>query len=104
MREVLAAPAVALITLAACGGDGSTKGPLVTTEAAITTGPTTIDTPIGLAIEMEGDAGVPLSVRAGQTFYLDQIDFRASIDASSDEGISGLATTGTASELPWHGV
>src|SRR5581483_12297511 len=58
----------------------------------------------GLAIDIEDGVGVPLSVRAGQTFYVNQIDLRASINAGVDEGVAGLKTTGAASALPWSGV
>src|SRR5437588_2004289 len=60
--------------------------------------------PRGLAIDIEDGAGVPLTVRAGQTFYVNQIDLRASIDAAADEGVSGLRSRGAAASLPWAGA
>jgi hypothetical protein len=90
---------------------------LVTVSCSIT--PTTLDEsetaeavsspqsspsqPRGLALDIEDGAGVPLSVRAGQTFWVNQIDLRASIDATVDEGVDGLRTTGAAAALPWFG-
>ncbi|WP_394846182.1 cytochrome c3 family protein [Pendulispora brunnea] len=64
---------------------------------------TSTDTPIGLAFEIDNGVGVPLKVRRGQTFYIDQIDIRASIDSTVDEGISGLAQRGDFSNLDWRG-
>lgn len=60
--------------------------------------------PRGLAIEIENGAGVPLAVRAGQTFYINQIDLRVAITATRDEGVEGLRTRGAASNLAWAGV
>jgi hypothetical protein len=65
---------------------------------------TTTNTPIGLAVRIEDGKGVPLQVRAGQTFYIDQIDLRASLAASMDEGVAGLGRTGDFSGLAWRGV
>jgi hypothetical protein len=65
---------------------------------------TTTSTPIGLAIEIENGAGVPLAVRAGQTFYINQIDVRAAITAAVDEGVAGLGASGDFAAAPWSGV
>lgn len=59
---------------------------------------------VGLAIEVENGAGVPLEVRRGQTFYLNQIDLRAAISTTVDQGVSGLDTQGDFASLPWHGI
>jgi len=67
-------------------------------------GPTTTNTPIGLALEIDQGAGVPLRVRAGQRVYIDQIDMRASIDVGSDEGVDGLADEGDFAPLDWDDV
>ncbi|NUO49602.1 MAG: cytochrome C [Polyangiaceae bacterium] len=64
-------------------------------------GPTTTSTPIGLALEMDQGAGVPLKLRSGQRFYINQIDMRASIDASVDEGVDGLDDEGDFKSLDW---
>lgn len=84
-------------------GDGAGVGEA--SEAVIvTSGATTASTPIGLAVRIEEGAGQPLQVRAGQTFFINQIDMRASLDAGADEGVSGLATTGDFSTLDWSGL
>lgn len=69
-----------------------------------TTGPTTTDTPVGLALEIENGRGRPLRVRAGQRFFLNQIDVRASVTANVDEGVRGLARSGDFAGLSWAGV
>jgi hypothetical protein len=58
----------------------------------------------GLAIDIEDGVGVPLTVRAGQTFWVNQVDLRAAITATVDEGVSGLSTQGAAASLNWTGV
>src|SRR4051812_44252055 len=58
----------------------------------------------GLALDIEDGAGVPLSVRTGQLFYVNQIDLRANIEASVDEGVGGLRSRGAAASLPWAGA
>lgn len=65
---------------------------------------TTTSTPVGLAIEIENGMGAPLDVRAGQTFYINQIDIRAAIHTSVDEGVDGLETSGDFATVPWNDV
>ncbi len=65
-----------------------------------TPGPTTTSTPIGIALDLESGQGQPLSVRAGQLVYINQVDMRAAITASVDEGVAGLATQGDFADLP----
>jgi len=60
--------------------------------------------PVGLAIEVDNGAGIALQLKRGQTYYLNQIDMRASIVASTDEGVAGLRTHGDFESLPWLGV
>lgn len=60
--------------------------------------------PVGLAIEVDNGTGQPLQVRRGQTFYLNQIDLRASHVATVDEGVDGLRTNGDFSRLAWDHV
>jgi hypothetical protein len=67
-------------------------------------GPTTVDTPIGLAFEIDNGTAVPLQVRAGQRFYVNQIDMRASLTTTVDEGVAGLAKSGDFAKVPWRGV
>jgi hypothetical protein len=47
-------------------------------------------TQVGLAIEVDNGVATPLQVERGQTFYLNQIDLRASTTSTVDEGVSGL--------------
>src|SRR5688572_13044760 len=67
-------------------------------------GPTTTQTPIGLALEIDQGVGVPLKLRSGQRFYINQIDMRASIDRTVDEGVDGLAEEGDFASLDWDDV
>ena len=60
--------------------------------------------PVALALDVEDGAGVPLRLKAGQTFYVNQIDLRASITATRDEGVNGLDRTGDFSGLGWGGM
>jgi len=48
----------------------------------------------GLAIEIDNGLAVPLQVKRGQTFYLNQIDLRASATSAVDEGVAGLSRSG----------
>jgi predicted CXXCH cytochrome family protein len=105
-RATLLTSAFTLVAaIAACAGEsGKGNERLAATKAAIGSSPTTAETPIGLAIGIEDDHGVPLKVRAGQRFFLDQIDLRAAVDATIDEGVAGLDTGSTLAELDWTGV
>ena len=67
-------------------------------------GPTTVDTPIGLALDIEDGVAQPLQVRERQRFYVNQIDLRAHIDTAVDEGVAGLDSAGDFAELDWHGT
>jgi hypothetical protein len=59
---------------------------------------------VGLAVEVDNGVGVPLELKRGQTYYLNQIDLRASIDASVDEGVAGLNQSGDFANLWWTGI
>ena len=59
---------------------------------------------MGLALEVDGGTGIPLKVKAGQSFFINQIDLRASITATRDEGVDGLRRAGDFAQLPWQGV
>ncbi len=61
-------------------------------------------TPIGLAVEVDNGNGIALQLVRGQTYYLNQIDLRASITATTDEGVDGLRTSGDFEALPWRGI
>ncbi len=95
-----------LLFVIGCGATPGIGGESETTEAAeaVTSAPSSPSQARGLALDIEDGVGVPLSVRAGQTFWVNQIDLRASINATVDEGVNGLRTTGAAAALPWAGV
>jgi hypothetical protein len=84
--------------------------PVATTEQDISwgdlpaPGPTTIHTPVGLALDIEEGVGVPLQARARQTFYINQIDMRAHIETTVDEGVAGLAHASDFAGLDWRGI
>lgn len=59
---------------------------------------------VGLAIEVDNGNGIALQLKQGQTFYLNQIDMRASLVADVDEGVSGLSRSGDFSSLHWGGT
>jgi hypothetical protein len=94
------------MTLAVCAMVGAASATFATAARAdiVTNGATTASTPIGLAVRIEGGVAQPLQVRAGQTFYVNQIDMRVVLDASVDEGVSGLTRDGDFSALDWKGV
>ncbi|WP_223646501.1 cytochrome C [Corallococcus sp. EGB] len=60
--------------------------------------------PVGLALEVDNGKGVPIKVKAGQTFWVNQIDLRASITASKDEGVDGLRQNSDFLVIGWNGV
>lgn len=75
------------------------------TSAALRAAPAiTTRTPVGLAIETDGGQGIPLRVKRGQRFYLNQIDLRASISATVDEAVAGLDASGDFKDLRWTGI
>jgi hypothetical protein len=61
-------------------------------------------TAVGLAIDIDNGVATPLQVKRGQTFYLDQIDLRASTQSTVDEGVSGLRTRGDFASLAWSDI
>jgi len=68
-------------------------------------GPTTTDTPVGISLEIDNGTAQPLKVRQGQRVYINEIDMRASIEATSvDEGVRGLDASGDFASLDWHGT
>lgn len=60
--------------------------------------------PVGLALEVDQGVGVPLRVRAGREFFIQQIDLRAALDTMVDEGVAGLASQGDFAGLSWSGA
>lgn len=73
------------------------------TEAAAMA-PASAPAAVGLALEVDNGAGIPLRVRAGQRFYINQIDLRAAIQATADEGVDGLRREGDFAGLAWQGT
>jgi hypothetical protein len=59
---------------------------------------------VGLALEVDNGVGIPLRVRAGQTFFINQVDLRAAISATVDEGVEGLSREGDFARLAWQGT
>ncbi|WP_309890995.1 cytochrome c3 family protein [Archangium sp.] len=60
--------------------------------------------PVGLALEVDNGVGVALRVKAGQRFFLNQVDLRAAISTTADQGVAGLRTQGDFASLAWQGV
>ncbi len=111
---------LALPMLVACGSGEASESPadeatadgeIETTHEALGVAPppsgdgaTTTNTPIGLAFEIENGVGEPVSVRAGQRFYINQIDITAqNKNLPSDSGISTLDQFGDFKNLQWQG-
>ncbi|HEX8789938.1 MAG TPA: hypothetical protein VF765_03235, partial [Polyangiaceae bacterium] len=97
----------AAVVAAACGGSEHERAApeaTASTSQAVTTSLSSPSTPIGLAVEVENGVGKPISVRAGQTFYLNQIDLRTFVDASVDEGLAGIEHGGDWASLDWSGI
>ncbi len=109
-REELGTDQQAISAVSTPTPDSANQGASIDSSAAFPPpgfpqpGPTTTDTPIGLAFEIDNGVGVPLKLRKGQRFYVNQIDMRASITASTDEGVSGLATSGDFAAANWSGT
>jgi hypothetical protein len=104
-RSVFTLTIISSLTAASCGTlDDTAEVSERVTDALPGPGPTTIDTPVGLALDIEDGVAVPLRVRANQLFYLDYIDMRAHIDASADEGVAGLARAGDFADVEWGGT
>ncbi len=72
--------------------------------AATDSRPSTAPAAVGLALEVENGAGVPLKVKAGQTFFINQLDLRAAVTATRDEGVEGLRRESDFAPLSWQGV
>ncbi len=104
--------ACALVVICAAGACSGIEAPTAHENeerieelgAALVSAASTSDTPIGLVLELENGSGVPLEVRAGQTFYISQIELRALVSSNVDEGVQGLAERGDFAKVPWGGV
>ena len=93
--------ALALIIATACGADSA---PRASDETPMTTPSSDAHAPVGLAIEIDNGVGQPLQLPQGQRFYLNQIDMRASVDTTQDDGVAPLAHMGDFAELRWEGT
>ncbi len=82
------------------GGSGVAGGATALESIAHPAGPI----PVELAVEVDNGVGSALQLRRGQTYYLNQIDLRASITSTVDEGVSGLRTRGAFADLAWGGI
>ncbi|OJH36150.1 cytochrome C [Cystobacter ferrugineus] len=63
--------------------------------------------PLALEVGYEGlppGKAQPLRVKAGQSYYINQIDLREVVKSTRDEGVDGLRRTGRFAQLPWHGL
>lgn len=108
-------PALVLGVVACDGSDGQQsfsddsadmdEAEIDTLEAPLSNGGTTTNTPIGLALQVRNGVGETVRVRAGQKFYLNQLDIIAELtDVTVDEGVAGLDRTGDFASLDWRGV
>ncbi|HLL00571.1 MAG TPA: cytochrome c3 family protein [Myxococcaceae bacterium] len=94
----------ALVSLAlACEGQPEGAAAELSEQAQPVVSPAAMR-PIGVALEIEDGLGQALRVRAGQTLYINQLDIRASVATSSDQGMGGLRTAGDFASLGWGGV
>jgi hypothetical protein len=59
---------------------------------------------IGLALEIDNGAPVPLQLKTGQIYFLNQIDLRAGLTATVDDGVAELAERGDFAHLAWRGI
>ncbi|MBZ4395761.1 MULTISPECIES: cytochrome C [unclassified Myxococcus] len=60
--------------------------------------------PVGLALEVDNGKGQLLRVRAGSSFYINQIDLRASVLSNRDTGLAALKTQSDFAGLGWSGL
>ncbi len=96
----LFAAALSVAAAGACSGVGESPDGAVGAAASADSS----CTPVRLALKIESGVAVPLQVRAGQTFYVNQIDLRASLTTSVDEGLASLEQSGDFAGLPWDGL
>jgi hypothetical protein len=98
--------------LLACGGEDLTAPSAAPPEAPSTLvaeagKPRPAPAPagaVGLALEVENGVGRPVRVRAGATFYINQLDIRAVVHSTTDEGLKTLRTDSDFAGLGWGGV
>jgi hypothetical protein len=109
-NPLLVAGALVAAAAVACTSDGGPQPPQPepadgdTSAVAQAHSRRSCQEPVGLALEVDNGQGVPLRIRTGQRFYLNQIDIRAAIDATTDEGVAGLDRSGDFKDLRWKGT
>lgn len=108
-KPVLVGGALLAAAVAACASDGAPPpNPEPASQDVGTTAQVTqahsSGGAVGLALEIDNGQGVPLRIRRGQRFYLNQIDIRAAVTATTDEGVSGLDDRGDFEDLRWNGT
>lgn len=94
----LLATMLAMACAGGCGGVDARNTALESIAHSATT------TSVGLAVEVDNGVGIALQLKRGQTFYLDQIDLRASTATTLDDGVSGLRARGGFADLMWGGL
>ena len=99
----LAGSAILVMMLATAACDGFDR-PVEPAPAPASAPPGGQDSAVGLALEIENGQGVPLTVRAGQTFYIDHLDLRAAVTSNEDRGVNGLTLAGDFASLDWRGI
>ncbi|MEL6760572.1 MAG: cytochrome C [Myxococcota bacterium] len=66
--------------------------------------PTDIDTPIGIALEINDGVGLPLRVRKRQRVFINQIDILAAVATSTDTGLKTVQRESDLAALDWRGI
>lgn len=92
-------PVIAILPTAGCACDHAAA-----IEAARPANDNQSSDAVGLALEVDNAVPAALAVRRGQRFYINQIDLRASVTATTDEGVAGLSRRGEFARLDWRGV
>lgn len=97
---------------AGCGdlgeADASTPGTLATATAGQALSAEALSAalakPVGLALEVANGEGKPLQVRAGQTFYVNQIDLSTIVPTGDSQGVEELRRGTDFAGMGWGGV
>lgn len=92
----MAVPVVAFLPAAGCAEDDAAEIEVANENVA--------EPAVGLALEVDNGIAASLAVRRGQRFFINQIDLRASVTATLDEGVSGLAVAGDFARLDWRRI
>jgi hypothetical protein len=103
-KPLLLGAVLVAAAVAACAGDDGPPPPAGEATGIGRTASALAPDVVGLAVEIDNGNPIPLRVRSGQLFYLNQIDMRAAIDTTLDEGVSGLSRAGDFRDLDWAGT